>query len=58
MRWTPSGERPRVQLSRRRPGVPPISRTILLMHSSRAGAARDISQSRGHWSAEPPQLTA
>ncbi|MGF6814936.1 hypothetical protein OKW33_001742 [Paraburkholderia atlantica] len=34
--------------SSRRPGVPPISSTILSMHSSSAGAASEISQSRGH----------
>ncbi len=36
------------QASSRRPGVPPISWTILSMVSSSAGAARDTSQSRGH----------
>jgi hypothetical protein len=46
------------QLWSRRPGVPPISSAIPAMHSSSRGAARVISQSRGHWCAEPPQLTA
>jgi hypothetical protein len=46
--WSTSRGPRDAQVSSRRPGVPPISRAIAEMHSSSRGAARVISQSRGH----------